>query len=119
MAKICLGSVVKVTLNVDGLTGVRLTDDSVEIRAFFYGSDNGAKTIEVDKAQMINEEEEPSDNLFCLVDTTSLATGSLTAEIEVKYPVEGTEEKLVQRSIVTPLDSDKSKLTLIKTNITE
>lgn len=117
MAKIGLGSVVKVVVNVEGLTTQMLTDDSVDINAYFYGEDNASKKVVINKSQMVNEDEQPTNTLFCIVPTSSLATGNLTAEIEVKYPVEGSEDKLVQRSTIVLRDADNAKITLTQSVI--
>lgn len=115
MGKICIGSVIKVTIDADGFTDNSLSDEAVDVKATFYGSNDPSKNVTVPKSAMVVEGEEASSNqLYFAVDTETLATGVLNAEIVIEYPIEGITTKLKQKTVVTPLDVDGSKILLIE-----
>lgn len=113
MGKICIGSIVKVTIDAEGLTDNYLSDEAVDCTAIFYGSDDLSKNITIPKSKMVNEEEGSSNQLYFAVDTSTLATGVLNGEIVIEYPIEGIDTKLKQRTVIAPLDVDGSKIVLI------
>ena len=115
MGKIVIGSKPKVTISaIAGLpAGVHLTDENVDVSASFYGSEYPTKTVVIEKDQMSAEGEEQSDSLFCMVDTTELGSGVLSAEVTISYPIEGAEENAVQK-IQLIVNDESGKTTLIK-----
>lgn len=118
MAKLNLGSKPKVTVGVENLpSGVYLSSPEVEVDAYFYGSNRPSQQLHVTKDNMNNEDEGDSNNLFCIVNTTGFAEGKLMVEIEVKYPIEGSVEKVTQRSTASVVGEDGTSVTLVKTEI--
>lgn len=118
MGKICIGSVIKVTIDADGFTDNYLSDEAVDVKAVFYGSNDPSKNVIIPKSKMVIEGEEASSNqLYFAVDTEGLDTGVLNAEILIEYPIDGIATKLKQRTVVTPLDVDGSKILLIESVI--